>query len=171
MYGYSWTPSLEDAQWFAHRAWACYGLRIAGVYRIVETEDDVLAYIDDGQQEEFIIHPGNVRKPQLVRTSENGIWTATTPPLKRRRTSTDCQTAVGNELSDNSEKKSMITKPNQTGMPHNVTCTACGKRPGPIQMRSYTESDLFLCADCALQLSRKILEDLCELLTRGGRRG
>jgi hypothetical protein len=64
----------------------------------------------------------------------------------------------------------MITRP-EFGRPHKVTCTACGKRPGPIWMYGYTDGELLLCPDCALQLVRKILEDLCELLTRGGRHG
>jgi hypothetical protein len=40
-------------------------------------------------------------------------------------------------------------------------------------MHSYADKDgdLFLCMDCALQLVRKITEDLCELLTAGGRHG
>ena len=65
----------------------------------------------------------------------------------------------------------MITRPNQPGMPHKVTCTGCGKRPGPIWMVGYADGHLFLCSDCALQLTRKITEDLCELFTKGGRPG
>jgi hypothetical protein len=47
------------------------------------------------------------------------------------------------------------------------------KRPAAIEMHGYAHKDqsIFLCSDCALQLVRKITEDLCELLTRGGRRG
>lgn len=85
VYGYSWTPSLESAQWFASRARACYGLCKPGVYRITATEDDVLAHINDGQQEQFIVHPGNVRKPQLVSTWEDRSWKATSPRLKLQR--------------------------------------------------------------------------------------
>jgi len=88
VYGYSWTPSLESAQWFANRARACYDLPNPGVYRIVAREDDVLAYLNDGQQEEFIVRPGNIRKPQLACTWEDGIWTPTVARQKRRRTST-----------------------------------------------------------------------------------
>ena len=92
VYGYSWTPSLEAAQWFASRAEACYSLPNPDVYRIMATADDVLAYINDGQQEEFIVHPANVRKPQLVCTSgEDRIWTATVPRPKRQRIATDPQ--------------------------------------------------------------------------------
>jgi hypothetical protein len=77
VHGYSWTPSLETAQWFANRARACYSLCKPGVYRITATEDDVLAYVNNGQQEEFIVHTDNVRKPQLVCLSgEDGIWRA-----------------------------------------------------------------------------------------------
>ena len=65
----------------------------------------------------------------------------------------------------------MITKPNQPGLPHDMLCTACHKQPGPIWMHCYADSGLFLCADCALQLVRKMTEDLCELLTAGGRQG
>lgn len=52
----------------------------------------------------------------------------------------------------------MITRPNQPGLPHNVPCTGCGKRPGPIWMIGYADGELFLCSDCALQLTRKITE-------------
>ena len=47
------------------------------------------------------------------------------------------------------------------------------KRPAAIGMLCYAHNDegLFLCSDCALQLVRKITEDLCELLTRSGRHG
>jgi hypothetical protein len=38
-------------------------------------------------------------------------------------------------------------------------------------MIGYAKGELSLCSDCALQLSRKILEDLCELLAWGGRHG
>jgi hypothetical protein len=85
VYGYSWTPSLENAQWFADRARACYSLSKPGVYRIEATEDDVLAYINDGQQEQFIVHPGNVRKPQLVSTWEDRSWKAIAPRVKLQR--------------------------------------------------------------------------------------
>ncbi len=53
------------------------------------------------------------------------------------------------------------------------TCDACGKSLAAIQMHGYSEgySDICLCAGCALQLTRKLTEDLCELLTLGGRHG
>jgi hypothetical protein len=52
-------------------------------------------------------------------------------------------------------------------------CDSCGKVPAAIQMRGYSEgaSDIQLCAECALQLVRKLSEDLCELLTKAGRHG
>jgi len=67
----------------------------------------------------------------------------------------------------------MITKPNMPGLPHNIVCTGCRKCPGPIWMVGYADdgAGLFLCADCAMQLVRKIMEDLCELRTMGGRHG
>jgi hypothetical protein len=47
------------------------------------------------------------------------------------------------------------------------------KQPSAIAMHSYERNGegIFLCSDCALQLVRKITEDLCALLTRGGRHG
>lgn len=48
-----------------------------------------------------------------------------------------------------------------------VACSACPrpKRLAEIMMREYADNyeNIFLCRDCALQLSRKLLEDLCEL--------
>lgn len=48
----------------------------------------------------------------------------------------------------------------------------CGK-PTAIVINSYAQDGVnnFLCTDCALQLVRKLSEDLCELLTIGGRHG
>jgi hypothetical protein len=89
VYGYSWTPSLENAQWFANRAQACYDLRNPGVYRIMATEDDVLAYVADGQQKEFIVHLANVGKPQLVCSlDEDGTWRPAEPVRRRRQAQT-----------------------------------------------------------------------------------
>lgn len=45
----------------------------------------------------------------------------------------------------------------------------CGS-DAKITMHCYADN-LDLCTDCALQLVRKITEDLCELLTAGGRHG
>ena len=52
-------------------------------------------------------------------------------------------------------------------------CDACRKVNAALEMHGYSErsSNICLCAECALQLSRKLLEDLCELLTKSGRRG
>lgn len=52
------------------------------------------------------------------------------------------------------------------------TCTYCKKAMGHIYIYGYASdgADLFLCRDCALQLSRKLLEDLCEIIT-GDRNG
>jgi len=38
-------------------------------------------------------------------------------------------------------------------------------------MHDYTKVEILLCLDCALQLSRKLLEDVCEIATSGGRHG
>lgn len=54
----------------------------------------------------------------------------------------------------------------------NSGCYACSQT-AVIEMHGYSEgkSNIQLCADCALQLNRKLSEDLCELLARGGRHG
>jgi hypothetical protein len=47
----------------------------------------------------------------------------------------------------------------------------CGNE-AKIIMHGYAhDGDNFLCVDCALQLVRKITEDLCEVLTVRGRHG
>jgi hypothetical protein len=54
-----------------------------------------------------------------------------------------------------------------------TNCDYCGG-DAVIQMAGYGDGvndDCNWCADCALQLVRKLSEDLCELLTRGGRHG
>ena len=49
-------------------------------------------------------------------------------------------------------------------------CQGCGQ-PATIFMTgdSRETGGLVWCSDCALQISRKLLEDLCALLTKGGR--
>lgn len=49
-------------------------------------------------------------------------------------------------------------------------CDNCHRR-STIAMVGYSEHGFNLCSDCALQLVRVLTEDLCELLTRGGRHG
>jgi hypothetical protein len=49
-------------------------------------------------------------------------------------------------------------------------CDNCS-RLAAVGMSGYAEHGFNLCSDCALQLVRKIAEDLCELLTWGGRHG
>jgi hypothetical protein len=53
-----------------------------------------------------------------------------------------------------------------------VKCTANCGRPQQVLMTGYAEDsrELRLCRDCALQLARKLLEDLCELVA-GDRHG
>jgi hypothetical protein len=46
----------------------------------------------------------------------------------------------------------------------------CGKETR-IMMWGYGEGTILVCNDCALQLVRKVTEDLCELLTASGRHG
>jgi hypothetical protein len=52
-------------------------------------------------------------------------------------------------------------------------CDGCRDAVARLQMDGYAEEHARnrLCTDCSLQLARKLLEDLCELLTRGGRHG
>lgn len=51
--GYSWTASIEDAQWFAGR----FGLPDPAVFCTVAEARDVYAYIDDREEKEFLFFP------------------------------------------------------------------------------------------------------------------
>jgi hypothetical protein len=54
-----------------------------------------------------------------------------------------------------------------------AACDYCDE-PAVIELRGYSGPDkphVHWCKDCALQVVRKISEDLCELLTKGGRQG
>jgi len=50
-------------------------------------------------------------------------------------------------------------------------CSCCGEREAVIWTRGYAENHagIFLCEFCALQLARKVLEDICEV--EGDRHG
>jgi hypothetical protein len=48
-------------------------------------------------------------------------------------------------------------------------CNHCRRVPAAVSMSGYSENGFDLCVDCSLQLVRKITEDLCELITKGGR--
>jgi hypothetical protein len=50
-------------------------------------------------------------------------------------------------------------------------CVSCHDRQADIVMMGYAETnaDILLCASCATQLSRKLLEDICAVL--GDRHG
>ena len=52
------------------------------------------------------------------------------------------------------------------------TCSSCADVDAVIEMHGYAEgiASVYLCRDCALQLTRKLLEDLCEVVT-GNRHG
>jgi len=50
-------------------------------------------------------------------------------------------------------------------------CDHCHQTAAAISMSGYSERSFDLCTGCALQLVRKITEDLCALLTKGGRHG
>ena len=64
----------------------------------------------------------------------------------------------------------MLAK-NVTGISLPEKCGNCNKKPGELFMTGYgvDGADLILCRSDALQLARKLLEDLCEL--DGGRHG
>jgi len=53
-----------------------------------------------------------------------------------------------------------------------VRCNGCGE-PAVIEMHGYAtdHASVTVCADCGLQLARKLLEDLCDVLSKGGRHG
>jgi hypothetical protein len=54
----------------------------------------------------------------------------------------------------------------------NTTCDCC-QAPAILEMHGYGKGrgTCRWCKDCALQVIRKTSEDLCELLTAGGRHG
>lgn len=55
----------------------------------------------------------------------------------------------------------------------NPLCTSCNKELAQIEMHGFADktANLLLCADCAMQLARKLMEDLCALITKSGRHG
>lgn len=69
----------------------------------------------------------------------------------------------------------MIGKTADTYRPEDgPNCDYCGTSPAVIKASGYGDDeigDCNWCADCALQLAREILEDLCELRIKGGRHG
>ena len=67
---FSWTPSLESAQ----RSSAHNGLAKPAVYRTTVKEQDVFVCIKDGQEEEFILWPWDIKRIQLVCSMDNGSW-------------------------------------------------------------------------------------------------
>ncbi len=69
--GLSWTASLPDAKWFATRyalgfqsPFAC--LENPAVYRVVVPADDVLAYLTDREEQEFIVLLPTSKRPKLL---------------------------------------------------------------------------------------------------------
>lgn len=67
----------------------------------------------------------------------------------------------------------LISENAKPGQDNYINCDYCGG-DAVIQMVGYGDGKndtCHWCMDCALQLVRKISEDLCELLTRGGRHG
>jgi len=66
----------------------------------------------------------------------------------------------------------LLNEENDIHAPSKV-CNSCREVEPKVWMRSYAENgaNILLCRDCSLQLSRKLLEDICELDTKGGRHG
>lgn len=52
-------------------------------------------------------------------------------------------------------------------------CGHCNERAGEIRIWGYApnETTLELCRDCAKQLARMLLEDICAIDSKGGRHG
>jgi hypothetical protein len=67
--GFSWSADKERAQWFADRG-AFFRLADPAVYRAELLESDVLAYVADRQEQEFIVMPARLR-PQRVEQVES----------------------------------------------------------------------------------------------------
>jgi len=70
----------------------------------------------------------------------------------------------------------MSVLPKQTAQPGDTVYLGCDycKQPAVIRMIGYGDGNggtCNWCADCALQLVRKVMEDLCELMSKGGRHG
>jgi hypothetical protein len=64
--GFSWTASLDQAQWFADRA-GKWGLHDPAVHRVTVNEADVLAYVGSHRNEdEFIVMPSAAMKPKRI---------------------------------------------------------------------------------------------------------
>ncbi len=67
---------------------------------------------------------------------------------------------------------SVITIDDRDLMDKLYSCSYCDRELARIWMRGYAtgHEDIALCRDCAMQLVRKLTEDLCEF-TKGGRNG
>jgi hypothetical protein len=61
--GFSWTASLETAHWFAN--WFAR-LGDPAVYRVKFTKDTVLAYINERNEQEFILSPDRLQPKRLM---------------------------------------------------------------------------------------------------------
>ena len=62
----------------------------------------------------------------------------------------------------------------EQGIKAKTNCDKCGGEDADIVMIGYGDDqvgDCNWCADCAMQLARMLMEDLCELKTTGGRHG
>lgn len=85
-YGISWTSSLARARWFA--AWYIdrYKLPDPSVYRTVVEKKDVIAYSNDGQEEEFLVLLAPNHKIEIFeRLSETAVAEYLDAESKRAR--------------------------------------------------------------------------------------
>jgi hypothetical protein len=67
--GFSWTASAERALWFADRA-ALFGLADPAVYTVTVKESDVLAYVNDREEQEFLVRVPASAAPVRVPAAE-----------------------------------------------------------------------------------------------------
>jgi len=66
--GFSWSGSLERARWFANR----FGhLGDPAVYSVQFTRDAILAYMNDRQEDEFILLPDSLTPKRLREAAAN----------------------------------------------------------------------------------------------------
>jgi hypothetical protein len=67
--GYSWTRSLERAKWFANR----FSFHDPAVYSVTVDEADILAYINDRNEQEFIVDLPRQVKPVRMKLEDPSL--------------------------------------------------------------------------------------------------
>ena len=61
--GFSWTASEKTAEWFADRAGE-WGLHDPAVFRMEVNADNVFAYCNEREEQEFIVDHSALKKPK-----------------------------------------------------------------------------------------------------------